>query len=149
MNIKRMIRLCLPLLMLLMTFGQAHADPLVGIGGMCLDIKGGAANGNPVIIWPCNGGLNQDWYMYDNPGTINSAEGYCLTAQGKDKRSPVVARYCNNQKNQQWRLRPDNTIRTLDGLCLDAQGGKAMKGAAAILWPCKTSDNANQKWRFR
>lgn len=130
----------------------AQADELVGIGGMCLDIKGGAAKGRQTILYPCNGQLNQDWIHDIQNDSIRSAEGYCLDVAGNGgKGSKVIAWTCHHRKNQQWHYNPsDNTIRTPDNLCLDVRGGKAVKSAEVIVWPCKSRDkNHNQRWRYR
>lgn len=138
-------------LALLLPFAStAKAETIVGLGGMCLDIKGGAGKGKPIIIWPCNGQLNQTWYTNIQLDEIRSAEGYCLDVRGGGgKGSQVIAWPCHNRKNQQWNIMRDGTIRTQDGLCLDVRGGKASKGTEVIVWPCKKSNNLNQKWKFR
>lgn len=133
---------------LLSSAWTVQADEITGIGGLCLDIKGGAGKGKQIIVWPCNDQLNQQWYM--NGMEIRSAEGYCLDVKASGgKGTPVIAWYCNDQKNQRWIRERDGTIRTQDGLCLDVKGGKAVKGAEVIVWNCKDSDNKNQQWKFR
>lgn len=135
---------------LLLFAPTAGAEKIVGLGGMCLDIKGGAGKGNPIVIWPCNGQLSQTWHTDIQLDEIRSAEGYCLDVRGGGgKGSSVIAWPCHNRKNQQWDIMRDGTIRTQDGLCLDVRGDSASKGTPVIVWPCKKSNNKNQKWKFR
>ena len=145
----RIILAYLGFTLMLTSASPALAGQIVGIGGLCLDIKGGAGKGNPVIVYSCrSGALNQTWYRHANE--IRSADGYCLDQKGGEGQgNKVIAWPCHNKANQQWRWFNDGTIRTNSGnFCLDVRGGKAVSGAEVILWPCK-SGAANQRWKFR
>ncbi|MDL2290999.1 ricin-type beta-trefoil lectin domain protein [Desulfovibrio sp. OttesenSCG-928-F20] len=145
-----LLKIAVVFCLLLLPVCPAQADEIVGIGGMCLDIKGGAAKGRQIIIYPCNGQLNQDWSHDIQTDSIRSAEGYCLDVQGNGgKGSKVIAWPCHYGRNQQWDY-VQGTLRTPDNLCLDVRGGKAVKSAEVIVWPCKpSSSNQNQRWQYR
>lgn len=141
-------RLCgVFVLFLLLAAAQAQAGEIRGIGNMCLDVKGRGGKGTQVVIWPCSGQQNQDWYYDVAAKSISTPGGLCLDVKGGGgKGSPVIVWSCNGQPNQMWYQNTDGTIRTASGLCLDVKGGKAAKGANVTVWPCKSSNNANQKW---
>jgi hypothetical protein len=83
---------------------------------LCLDDGGFAtAPGSRVIIWGCNGYLNQKWVetVYSSCPLSIPGYGACASIQNK---------YSN--------------------LCLDVQGSSTTNGALAIQWPCNIKDAA-------
>lgn len=150
-------KILMPLALALLLFAvpPAHAGKILGIGGLCLDIKGGAGKGKSVIMWKCNGQVNQTWYLDAENHEVRSAEGYCLDVKGgKDtKGAQVIAWPCHNRKNQRWYWHENGTVRTSGGLCLDVERGDVPgvgKGANVIVWPCKkNNNNKNQRWKYQ
>ena len=121
--------------------------------GRCLDVDGATtANGAPVHQWPCNGGLNQSWFV--RPGgsaaeIVNARSGKCLDVQGASTAAGAAVRQwtCHGGDNQKWTaVRTGNTFALRaqhSGLCLtvpgQARGGArlqqdACNGASHKLW---------------
>lgn len=119
---------------------------LVGLAGKCMDVKGNtAANGTPIILWPCHQGGNQKWTYYSD-GTIRGLSGKCLDVKGNNPANgtSVILWPCNGGVNQKWSFRSNSTIRGLAGKCLDVKGNSSTDGTPLILWPCH--GGANQQW---
>jgi hypothetical protein len=115
---------------------------------LCLDLQNFGGQGSQVIAWPCHGGLNQQWDYLEDTNVIKSKSGLCLQVQSPGGQgSPVIVSNCDGQSNQKWYFRRDGTIRTSANLCMDVEGGKVVKWARVIVWPCRKPNNANQKWR--
>ncbi|MET7757760.1 RICIN domain-containing protein [Streptomyces sp. NPDC005389] len=114
--------------------------------GKCLDnLNSGTVNGNPVGIWTCNSGANQQWAS--GTGGQLTANGRCLDAeaQGTTAGTDVTTWSCRGGANQQWVLRPDGTIRgTQSGLCLGVGKATTANGAKVELQTC--DGGASQKW---
>ncbi|WP_017237492.1 RICIN domain-containing protein [Streptomyces sp. SS] len=114
--------------------------------GKCLDnLNGGKANGNPVGVWTCNSGANQQWA----PGSDGrlAASGRCLDAAGRGTTpgTDVTTWSCHGGTNQQWALQPDGTLRgTRSGLCLGVVGASTANGAFVELQTC--NGGASQRW---
>lgn len=73
----------------------------------CLDIRGGLGRaGDPVDLWPCNGGANQKW-RYVNHQLVGQ-NGLCLDLSGGTAWSPsrgnqpAIVWPCNGGPNQKW-----------------------------------------------
>jgi len=126
--------------------------PIYGYGGVCLDDRAsGAANGNPVQVYQCNSGSNQQWTV-TNPqfgatSTI-TVYGMCLDVHGGYtwNGDPVTLWGCNGSGAQQWLLEPNGTlVNPNSGKCLDdpAWGGS---GTALQIWDCNGGDN--QVWEI-
>jgi ricin-type beta-trefoil lectin protein len=79
---------------------------------MCLDARGGPANGTPVQQWPCNKITNENWqYAQDasdtEPKLISRVSGtstYCLAIPGvgTDDGIAVQILTCNGSPEQHW-----------------------------------------------
>ena len=124
--------------------------------GQCLDVTGASQdNGAAVIQWPCHGGSNQQWSLY-NAGdgyylvTVNHS-GQCLDVTGasQDNGAAVIQWPCHGGDNQQWSIVPEGNgyfsfIARHSGQCLDVTGASQDNGAAVIQWPCHGGDN--QQW---
>lgn len=74
---------------------------------LCLDARGGATNGTPVQMWPCNGISNENWDYGPNPGKGGSPN-FELRSRVSDTRSR----------------------------CLDVPGAQDANGLAMRLWGC-------------
>ena len=74
----------------------------------CLDVSGaGTANGTPVISYPCNGGVNQQ-FIYENGQivvytSINSPK--CLDATDMANFTQIIINDCTSSASQQWQIK--------------------------------------------
>ncbi len=124
--------------------------PIYGYGGTCLDDRAsGAVNGNPVQVYHCNDGSNQQWTV-TNPHfgatTTIMIYGKCLDVHGGFTwdGDPVTLWGCNGGVPQKWILESNGTfVNPNSGKCLDdpARGGS---GTALQIWHCNGGDN--QVW---
>ena len=74
---------------------------------LCLDARGGATNGTPVQMWPCNNISNENWDYGANPGESGSPN-FVLRSRVSGTRSQ----------------------------CLDVPGSQDVDGLAMQLWGC-------------
>jgi hypothetical protein len=120
--------------------------PITGIGGKCLDVRGGKAkNGNKVQIYDCNSTNAQKWSQ-PGDGTIRNQD-YCLdVARGHlASKTPVQIYKCNGSSAQQWTVNSDGLITNpKSGLCLDDVRGIVKNGNGIWLYKCNSS--SAQKW---
>jgi hypothetical protein len=128
-----------------------NADGSVTGSGKCLDASGhGTANGTAVVIWGCNGGVNQKWARTDVPGILKGQEsGKCVDVPaGNQTNGTRPALWdCNNGNNQVWTSTATNELRVFDAKCLEAAGGGTADGTAVQIYDCNGS--AAQRWRVR
>ncbi|WP_433344036.1 ThuA domain-containing protein [Micromonospora sp. CA-111912] len=120
--------------------------PVRGLGGKCLDVRGGAsADGTQVQIYACNGSAAQVWAVTSN-STVK-ALGKCLDVSGAGTADGTKIQLwaCNGSGAQNWSAQADGTLRNVgSGKCLDVSGNTSADGTPVHLWTCHT--NANQKW---
>ena len=126
--------------------------PIYGQGGTCLDDRAfGTANGNPVQVYKCNEGSNQQWTV-TNPQfgatTTITIYGMCLDVHGgfSFNGDPVTLWGCNGTGAQQWIPESNGTlVNPNSGKCLDdtAWGGS---GTALEIWGCNSGEN--QVWEI-
>ena len=121
-----------------------------GATSLCIDNANSRTTPQPLAIWSCNGGANQN-LTASADGTVR-VNGMCLDASGRGTAPGTVVEtfQCNGQTNQQWQFNADNTITGVQsGLCLDVQGGLTTSGNGTplILWGCH--GGLNQKWYRR
>jgi hypothetical protein len=79
---------------------------------MCLDARGGAANGTPVQQWPCNTITNENWqYAQDSGDTqpklisrVSGTSTYCLDIPGGATADGIAVQIltCNGLPEQHW-----------------------------------------------
>ncbi|WP_433344038.1 RICIN domain-containing protein [Micromonospora sp. CA-111912] len=123
-----------------------RTGPVRGLGGKCLDVRGGAsADGTQVQIYACNGSAAQVWAVTSN-STVK-ALGKCLDVSGAGTADGTKIQLwaCNGSGAQNWSAQADGTVRNVgSGKCLDVSGNTATDGTPVHLWTCHT--NANQKW---
>jgi hypothetical protein len=90
----------IPLLSLLcFASTNASAAQIVGIGGKCLNVKGGgSADGTPIILWHCSGTPNEQWHR--NGSRITGIGGKCLNVQGGGDANgtPIILWPCSARK---------------------------------------------------
>ncbi|WP_035804951.1 alpha-galactosidase [Kitasatospora mediocidica] len=134
-----------------------------GKASLCLDNHAsGTAAGNPVDVYPCTGGSNQQWQR-NADGSVqlmqSGAAGLCLTAQsgtgtgalnGQSGRWAGVAPCGSSPGNQSWTYNRDGNL-TLTGTtqCLDVYGGSTTtSGTPVDLYTCGAPPNVqtNQTW---
>jgi hypothetical protein len=120
--------------------------------GQCLDVQwGNSADGTPVWMWPCTGGVAQNWYVTPQSEIrIRTLGDKCLTAPVSDAASATI-HTCTGSANQKWYLKQDGSIRTSAGnICLDVRYAGTSPGtivgatgcnAALPGWPA-------QVWNF-
>jgi len=86
------------------TDGTDGASAVVGIQGLCLDIRGRSVKDNtPVQLWRCHYGANQQ-FKVTSLGQIREVQsGKCLTI-GKvvGDRKPVFIDECDGNRKQLW-----------------------------------------------
>jgi hypothetical protein len=133
---------------------DVFAVEIRGIGGKCVDARGGgSANGTQIILWECHGGPNQQWHSEMNFGQMNGKAivgvgGKCLDVSGGNMQpgTPVILWDCHGGPNQLWVQQGGgyNTTITNRGMCLNAEGGGGGDGTRLIIWPC--SGTRNEKW---
>jgi beta-glucosidase len=120
--------------------------PLVGYGGLCLDVAGDSnANATKVEIYTCNGTNGQQWTEEAN-GTVH-ADGSCLdvTGGGTANGTLVDLYSCNGTGAQVWQPQSNGSLlNPQSGKCLDDTGWSTTPGTQVQIWSC--SGGANQAW---
>ncbi|MFE1791480.1 ricin-type beta-trefoil lectin domain protein [Streptomyces sp. NPDC059525] len=109
---------------------------VTGLGGKCLDVKGGkAANGTQIQLYTCNGSVAQSWIL-GKDGTFR-ALGKCLddsrnlTANG----NKIQLYDCNGSPAQRWTVNAKGQIvHAASGKVLDVTGGKTANGTPVQLY---------------
>ena len=125
-----------------------------GQSGQCLDTRGDATPGPYVFfpgtaeqIWPCNGGINQEFSPTSAGELRTMGATECLdvynnqTAPG----TKVELWPCNGGANQKWAVQGNGTVTgQQSGLCLDVTGASTTEGTPLEIWTC--NGQANQRW---
>lgn len=125
--------------------------PILGVGGQCLDVQwANSANGTPVWMWPCNGGVAQQWHRTEaDEIRILGLGGKCL-----DVRDGTSVRIydCNGSDSQRWVFPGDGSIRPVSNIarCLDVAYGGTSAGTAVNTITCNPAlpNWAPQVWDF-
>ncbi|NUS54935.1 MAG: hypothetical protein HOV66_08725 [Streptomycetaceae bacterium] len=120
--------------------------PVVGVGGKCLDARGGkSADGTQVQIYKCNNTAAQSWIL-NADGSINIL-GKCLdnySNKSVDK-NKIQLYTCNGSAAQKWAVNAKGQIvHVASGKVLDVTGGKTADGTAVQLY--KATTGKNQLW---
>ncbi len=132
---------------------QENGSILNPQSGLCLDDpSGNTANGTLLQIWTCNG-LSPQQFTVTAGTPIVLAGGKCVDTAGADvggNGAAIDVWDCHNaatffplDKDQQWTVNSDQTIRTL-GRCLDIVNNGNTPGAKMQLWDC--NGVPGQKW---
>jgi beta-glucosidase len=123
------------------------ATPLVGNGGLCLDLSSdNNTDGTKVDIYTCNGTDGQQWTIEPN-GTVQ-ADGKCLdVVGGGTTNGTLVDLYtCNGTGAQNWQPQSDGALlNPASGRCLDDPGGSVTLGTQVQIYDCNGS--GAQVWR--
>jgi hypothetical protein len=127
------------------TPGTGGAGPIVGTGGKCVDVNGGAtADGTKVQLWTCSGGAaKQQWAR---TGSTFQALGKCLHVNGGTADGALVQLWtCNGSAAQNWTPQANGSlVNPNSGKCLDANGASSADGTQLIIWTCH--GGTNQRW---
>ncbi|MCW2906635.1 MAG: hypothetical protein JWL68_1424, partial [Actinomycetia bacterium] len=116
------------------------------------DQDASTADGNPVVIWSCDGQAAQNWTVQPD-GTLRFA-GKCLDIPGPGTVSGTSLDLlsCNSSAAQQWRISAAGGGTQLQnpasGLCLADPGDATGNGTAAVMASCASSD-PGPVWRVR
>ena len=88
------------------TDGVDNASAVVGLFGLCLDIRGRSVGDNtPVQLWRCHYGANQQFKVTPSGQIREVQSGKCLTIKKVGDRQPIFIDECKvNDKKQQWSL---------------------------------------------
>jgi beta-glucosidase len=120
--------------------------PLVGLGGLCLDVTGdNNTDGTAVEVYTCNGTDGQQWTELSN-GTVH-ADGKCLDvkAGGTANGTLVDLFSCNGSGAQQWTPGASGSlVNPQSGACLDDTNKSTTPGTQVQIWAC--SGATNQSW---
>ena len=125
----------------------SNAAPIVNTAsGRCLDDADSSTTaGNPVIVYDCHGGANQQWAAPG--GNELTVGGMCLDATGGGTSPGTKAEIwdCHGGTNQQWTFPGDGTIRGVQSaLCLGLTGNATGNGTGTELQTC--DGRAGQVW---
>ena len=124
--------------------------PIVGIGGRCIDIRGGTAtNHADLLMNTCDGRASQNWLSSTSDSSLRSL-GKCMEVAGSLRKagSRVQLDACTGASAQSWERRAaDRTIRTTTGLCLQPKGGSTALLATLEIATCKAGAAA-QQWTW-
>lgn len=119
--------------------------PIVGVGGKCVDVNGGAtADGTKIQLWTCNGTAAQFW---SPSGQTWRAVGKCLEVAGGGTADGTKVQLwtCNGTGAQNWTSGANGSlVNPQSGKCLDASGGSSADGTQLIIWSCH--GGTNQRW---
>ncbi|MEU5127497.1 ricin-type beta-trefoil lectin domain protein [Streptomyces mobaraensis] len=119
---------------------------VTGLGGKCLDVKGGKPdNGTQIQLYSCNGSVGQSWILAKD-GTFR-VMGKCLddarnaTADG----NKIQLFDCNGGASQRWSVDVKGRIvHVASGKVLDVTGGSTANGTKVQLY--KANANKRQLW---
>ncbi|AZM51968.1 hypothetical protein DMA15_04645 [Streptomyces sp. WAC 01529] len=119
---------------------------ITGIGRKCLDVKGGkAANGTPIQLYACNGGVAQSWIVQKD-GTFR-ALGKCLDnyRNARTDGNRIGLRDCGGGASQRWSVSAGGQIvHAASGKVLEVRGGSTANGTRVQLHA--PNGNKRQVW---
>jgi hypothetical protein len=119
-------------------------SPGPGFTGKCIDDRrGDKANGTPVQVYSCNGGIQQSWTAYSD-GTIRIF-GKCMdianSANTNGTKIQLVE--CHGSDAQKWQPDEGKLRNSMTQKCLDAPS--TSNGAQFQLWDC--TGGGGQQWQ--
>jgi len=121
--------------------------PLVGFGGLCLDLAGdNNTNGTKAEIYTCNGTNGQQW-TEKSDGTVR-ADGKCLDVTGGATTDGTLVEIydCNGSGAQVWQPQSNGElINPQSGRCLTDPGSATTLSTQVQISTCTAG--ANQVWR--
>ena len=129
--------------------GNPAAGEVLGIGGLCLDVRGGgSADGTALQVTTCDHTAAQ--LVSYAPDLSVQVLGKCLQVAGNatGNGAGVVLATCDRATGQVWlRQASGALVNPASGRCLDVPGGNPVPGAAQLqIWDCNAS--AAQTWRL-
>lgn len=116
-------------------------------GGKCLtDAAGSTANGNPVVIWNCNGKTQQNWTVAQD-GTLR-VFGKCLNVIGRGTANGTKTNLwscLSGDASQRWQVGTNGVlVNAASGTCLNDPAFSTANGTRPNIWTC--SGKTNQQW---
>ena len=125
--------------------GPVGGNRITGLGGKCLDVRGGAtADGTQIQILTCNNGTAQSWTR--SAQTLR-ALGKCLDVSGAGTADGTKIQLwtCNGTGAQNWLPQANGTlVNANSNKCLTISGTGSADNTVVHLWTC--SGAANQQW---
>ncbi|WPO75170.1 ricin-type beta-trefoil lectin domain protein [Streptomyces sp. KN37] len=119
---------------------------ITGLGGKCLDVKGGkAANGTQIQLYTCNGGVAQSWILQKD--RTFRALGKCLDnhRNASTNGNKISLRDCDGGASQRWSVSAKGQIvHVASGKVLDVTGGSTADSTRIQLYTANT--NKRQVW---
>ncbi len=132
----------------LTTTGAARAETfyLAQKSTLCVDIAGGRfVEGTPIMLWPCHGKAPQ-LLDYDPARKAVVARGNRGLCVDDVVRQGLALVRCNATRMRWSYDAARSQMRSQDGRCWDAAGGKLEPRTRMILWPCH--GKANQQFYY-
>jgi alpha-galactosidase len=137
--------------------GTGGTGELVGSqSGDCLDTAGNGTPGPYVYfpgdkeeIWPCNGGINQEFSPTSASELRVMGATECLDVYNNETApgTKVELWPCGGGANQKWTVESNGTVvGQQSGLCLDVTGDVTTEGTPLEIWTC--NGQSNQKWTW-
>jgi hypothetical protein len=86
---------------------QGDTSNVTGIGGLCVDVHGGAtADGSPVNVYPCGNDQPNQVFRHFQDGRIHEVQSHkCLTANPMAEGTHITIATCDQDNaNQVWIL---------------------------------------------
>ena len=124
---------------------QTVVGRITGYQGLCLDdANGSTSQSNPVLVYTCNSGDNQQWTVGTN-GTIQTL-GMCMDVGGGSTSdgANVDLYTCNNTGAQVWQPQSNGElVNPQSGKCLDDNGSG---GSGTQLQIRSCTDGSDQQW---
>ncbi len=124
--------------------------PIVGVGGRCIDIRGGAAvNRADLLMNTCDGRPSENWLYSTGDKSLRSLDK-CMEVAGNARKagSRVQLNSCSGTSAQAWdRRAADRTIGPAAGLCLQPKAGSTALLATLEIATCKAG-SAAQQWSW-
>src|ERR1700761_5606722 len=142
------------------TSGTGGTGELVSAqSGDCLDTTGNGTPGpyvffpgDPEEIWPCNGGINQE-FSPTSAGELRvmgATECHDVYNNETAPGTKVELWPCNGGANQKWTVESNGTVvGQQSGLCLDVVGASTTAGTALDIWTCNGQSNQQWSWADR
>ncbi|GAA2332456.1 ricin-type beta-trefoil lectin domain protein [Dactylosporangium salmoneum] len=120
--------------------GNPAGGEVLGIGGLCLDVRGGAsADGTALQVYGCNHSTAQT-FAYGSDNTVRVL-GKCLTAG-----AGVTISTCSGAATQQWTHQSNGAL-VSGGQCLDVPNSNTTPGAVQLqMYAC--NGTGAQTWKL-
>lgn len=117
---------------------QLTVDP--GGTTLCLDASGGQTSlGSKVVVWACNGGVNQQWQVNGDGSVTGVQSGLCLDVTGGSTANGALVELwtCTGGANQQWTLNGGSGGRSLSSFQRNSSGALTDSKPDAATTTCR------------